>query len=80
MKKYDTSKAQVLPVLLDVRQVASILNCSIRHVFRLSETGRIPHPIKLGALVRWPKVSLDRWIDKGCPSTQKILQRRSKNV
>lgn len=57
----------VSAALLDVNQVAELLNCSTRHVYRLSDGGRMPKPIKLGALVRWSKVAIDEWLSAGCP-------------
>lgn len=56
--------------LLDVRAVAEMLDCSARHVYRLADAGRLPRPIKLGALVRWRRAELEAWIDAGCPSQQ----------
>jgi excisionase family DNA binding protein len=56
------------PALLDVTQVADLLNCSTRHVYRLSDGDRMPRPIKLGALVRWNKATIDAWLAEGCPS------------
>jgi excisionase family DNA binding protein len=52
--------------LLDVGQVAELLNCSERHVYRLSDAGRMPAPVRLGALVRWRRDALDAWISGGC--------------
>ena len=55
--------------LLDVRDVAALLGrCSIRHVHRLADAGKMPQPIKLGSLVRWRRAELDAWIAAGCPS------------
>ena len=55
--------------LLDVRDVAALLGrCSVRHVHRLADAGKMPRPVKLGALVRWRRAELDAWIDAGCPS------------
>ena len=53
--------------LLDVQAVASLLSCSTRHVYRLAGTGRIPQPVKLGALVRWPRYAIEKWLADGCP-------------
>lgn len=53
--------------LLGVREVAAILNCSVRHVFRLTENQRIPPPVRLGALTRWSRRELETWLDSGCP-------------
>ena len=52
--------------LLDVQAVAAILNCSTRHVRRLADSGKMPSPIKLGALLRWRKTELEAWILSGC--------------
>lgn len=56
--------------MLNVKQVASFLNCSTRTVYRLADAGRMPRPLKLGALVRWRRISIDQWIDDGCPSVR----------
>ena len=54
--------------LIDVRAVAELLDCSPRHVYRCSESGRMPRPIKLGNLCRWSRAEIERWIADGCPS------------
>lgn len=53
--------------LLDVREVAKLLGCSSRHVYRLTDLGAMPKPIKLGALVRWSRQTIHQWIANGCP-------------
>lgn len=57
------------PVLLDVKAVAQMLACSPRHVYRLSDAGKMPPIIRVGALVRWNRVALEEWIAAGCPKT-----------
>jgi predicted DNA-binding transcriptional regulator AlpA len=57
--------------LLDVWAVASMLACSTRHVYRVADAGRLPRPIKLGALVRWRADEIADWITAGCPSCAK---------
>ena len=54
--------------LLNVEGVAALLNCSPRHVYRLADMGRVPRPVKLGALVRWSRASIEDWISRGCPA------------
>lgn len=56
------------PVMLNVRSVATLLGCSTRHVYRLSDTQLMPRPVKLGALVRWSAATVMDWISQGCPS------------
>jgi excisionase family DNA binding protein len=53
--------------LLDVQAVAKMLGCSARHVYRLSDSGKMPGPVRLGSLVRWSKASIEEWIAAGCP-------------
>jgi excisionase family DNA binding protein len=52
--------------LLDVRAVAALLDCSTRHVYRLTDRGAMPPPVRLGALLRWRRADLDDWLDGGC--------------
>ena len=55
--------------LLDVRAVTAILGgCSVRHVYRLCDAGKMPRPVKLGALVRWRRSVLMDWLNAGCPA------------
>lgn len=54
--------------LLDVRAMARLLDCSIRHVYRLTDSGRMPRPVKLGSLVRWDRAVIGAWIAQGCPT------------
>ena len=53
--------------LLDVEQVARILNVSTRTVYRLADAGKMPRPTKLNALVRFNRLELESWINDGCP-------------
>jgi excisionase family DNA binding protein len=57
--------------LLDVAAVAEMLGCSARHVYRLSDAGRMPLPVRLGALVRWRASSIQEWLDQDCPSCRR---------
>ena len=55
-----------IAALLDVRAVASLLACSSRTVYRLADGGKMPRPVKLGALVRWPRAAIEEWVAGGC--------------
>ena len=55
------------PMLLTVQQVATMLGCSSRHVYRLADRGVMPRPTKLGdVLVRWNRFNIEQWIADGC--------------
>jgi len=62
------SLAESTAKLLDMRTVADIFGCSPRHIYRITDAGRIPAPVKLGALVRWPRAAIEEWIAAGCPA------------
>jgi excisionase family DNA binding protein len=59
------------PALLDVKAVAALLNVSQRTVYRLADAGKMPPPLHLGALVRWPSEVIAQWIRDGCPTVRK---------
>ena len=57
--------------MLSVDDIAkSYLGCSSRHVRRLADSARMPRPIKLGSLVRWPRSVIEQWIADGCPNVR----------
>ena len=61
--------------LLDVNQVAALLNCSSRHIYRLSDAAKMPRPVKLGNLVRWSRHVIETWIDNGCQSCREEVKK-----
>jgi excisionase family DNA binding protein len=61
--------------LYDVRTVAKLLDCSVRHIYRLADGGRMPPPLKLGALVRWRRSDIEQWLGAGCPAVRKVPSR-----
>lgn len=66
-----TKKAPSLqPLLLSVYEVAQLLKCSYRQVFRLTAEGRMPSDIRLGKLRRWSREAIEEWIADGCPECQ----------
>ncbi len=54
-------------LLIDVNDVAAMLKCSARHVWRLADAGKMPRPYKVGALCRWNRTAIERWVADGCP-------------
>ena len=61
-KKRGPSPAPAPLLLLSAGQVAEILGCSIRHVYRLADGGRMPSPLRLGGVGSriFPRWSLAR--------------------
>jgi predicted DNA-binding transcriptional regulator AlpA len=52
--------------LMDINAVSALGVGSPRHIYRLCDAGRMPPPVKLGALVRWRRGELLGWIAGGC--------------
>lgn len=58
----------------DVNAVATLCDCSPRHVYRLADRGAMPRPIRIGGLVRWrlrtgnPETGILDWLEAGAPS------------
>ncbi len=59
------------PMMLSAAEVASILRCSPRTVYRLVDSGKMPGPCRLGGLVRWNGDIIRTWIAEGCPTSRK---------
>jgi excisionase family DNA binding protein len=52
--------------LLTARDCARLLRCSVRHIYRLTDSGAMPRPVRLGQLVRWSRRVLLEWLANGC--------------
>jgi excisionase family DNA binding protein len=57
------------PKMFTVIEVAEILKCSERHVYRLEEKGLMPEGVRPGSIVRWQQERISAWINAGCPPT-----------
>lgn len=51
--------------LLTPKQLADILQVSLRTVRRLHERRKIPQGIPVGASLRWREADVRRWIERG---------------
>ncbi len=61
------------PLLLTAEETAEFLGISVRHVYKLHSSGRIPLPVRLGRSVRWRREELIAWIDAGAPPRDRWL-------
>ena len=58
--------------MADVRQVAEMLGVSPRHIYRQVVAKKMPAPLKIGALNRWPVATIEAWIAEGCPAVKEV--------
>lgn len=55
------------PLLISVSELATILKCSTRTVWRMESAGLLPSPVRFGGKVRWRYQDIIQWIEKNCP-------------
>jgi excisionase family DNA binding protein len=53
-------------MLVDVKRVGELLNCSWRTVLRLADQGAMPWGVKVGSLRRWNEAEIRAWVEGGC--------------
>jgi excisionase family DNA binding protein len=74
-----TSPVAVAPAesaaLIDVNTVALLGSCSTRHIYRLADAGKMPAPVRLGALVRWRRAEIEQWIADGCKPVRQVSRK-----
>ena len=63
------------PALITPRELAHLLSVSVRTLWRLRTTGRLPVEIRLGGSVRWQRADALAWIAAGCPERQAWVKR-----
>jgi len=44
--------------------LAKHLDISLRHVWRLRDSGHLPAPVRLGRLVRWRRAAVEKFLDE----------------
>jgi len=48
--------------LLSISDVAHLLGCCSRTIARYIDRGQIPTPLRVGGLIRWPRVEIENWL------------------
>jgi excisionase family DNA binding protein len=52
---------------LTAKEVARLLGVSVRHVYKLHASGRLPRPVRLSRSARWRRAELEAWLAQGSP-------------
>ncbi len=66
-------KAEILegtPLVVSAKVLAQLLGVSVRQVWRLNATAKLPKPIRLGGSVKWLRKEIDAFVEAGCPNRQ----------
>lgn len=68
--KEKSNNANEQSIAISAKQLSRLLGVSLRQVWRLNATGKLPRPIRIGGSVRWNRAEVLRWFDAGCPDRQ----------
>ena len=63
-------QAEQSPAVWTAKQVAAHLNISVRQVWRLNSTGRLPKPVRIGSCVRFRTRDIINYVDMRCPNRE----------
>lgn len=67
----ETAKASVLlekaSDLLDANELSEVLKCSKDMVYLWHRQGKLPKAIRLGRILRWSKVKIEKWLQENQP-------------
>lgn len=66
----DPLKVSIPPLTLNTAQLARALGVCERTIRALSESGRLPRPIRWGRAVRWSTAEVSSWLIHGAPSRE----------
>ena len=56
------------PLAIRAKELAVLLGVSLRQVWRLSSSGKLPKPLRLGGSVRWALKEIEAFVEAGCPN------------
>ncbi len=65
------------PLLLKVKQAASLCGCSDRTWRSWDSAGLTPKPLRIGRSIFWRPKELTDWIDAGCPNRKEWLAQQA---
>ncbi len=54
-------------IAISAKQLSQLLGVSLRQIWRLNATGKLPQPVRLGGSVRWNRAEIKQWFESGCP-------------
>lgn len=67
MTSTNPTHATPLSLLIDIQELATMLNRSVASLERDPAAGRLPPPVRLGGSRRWRRAEIVAWVDAGCP-------------
>ena len=62
--------------LVNANKLAEMLSVSVRHIWRMKASGKLPKPVWVGGCVRWRMDDINLFIELGCPSQREFEIRK----
>ena len=59
-------------ILLNARRLSEKLSLSVRTIWRLRSSGKLPKPVMVGASVRWRAKDIEEWLSLDCPDMNRF--------
>lgn len=56
------------PLAVSARELSAMLGVSLRQIWRLNSTGKLPKPVRLGGSVKWRRDEIIAWLSENCPA------------
>ena len=57
-------------IAISAKELATLLGVSLRQIWRLNATAKLPKPVRLGGSVRWLREEIAAFLKAGCPDRQ----------
>lgn len=67
-KATPSADATPLPLLIDIKCLAVLLNRSVASLERDQAAGRLPAPVRIGSSKKWRRADIEVWVAAGCPA------------
>ena len=69
-EKEKPNNANEQSIAISAKQLSRLLGVSLRQVWRLNATSKLPKNIRLGGSRKWSRAEIMRWFEVGCPDRQ----------
>ncbi len=64
--------------LLNVKSLAAMLSVSVRSIWKMDASGKLPEAIRFAGNVRWRKDEIMAWIDSGAPTRERWMAMKTR--
>ena len=62
---------------VSARELKEMLDVSLRQIWRLNASGKLPRPVRIGGSVRWNRQEILDWFEAGCPNRREWDARKA---